>query len=684
MKTKLPPILIALSVGVAALPIQADEVTELDTVEVSEKKNHSQSKFSPASDILEGDKLRGKIGQTIGETLKDELGVTSQSFGNGVGSPVIRGLSGPRVRVLQNNIGNNDVSQLSPDHANSVEPLLAERVEVLRGPSTLLYGSGLSGGVVNVIDNRIPENRFDKLFNLQAEQRYESVSNGIASIGKVEGGQDSLAYHFDGFYRGQDNVHIGGNAINEADARATDSSLVNVPDLINPPGVLPNSSGRSFGGSAGFAWLGDNAQAGTAINYLANNYGVPPDGSGSNPVRINLRQSKYDFRGQLNDPLPFAQVLRYKVGYTDYRHDEVDGGVIGTTFLNKTIENRLELEHKPVGNVSGLIGFQALNTDFSALGEETLVPKSDINGYSVFAVESVKSGPLTYQFGFRSEWQSLDSANQQRFSFTPISGSAGVEWQFRDNHRVNLAFTHSERAPQVQELLSFGVHDATRSFEIGNDKLGIEASNNLDLGYRYQYNGWAAEINLFHNWINGYISQSRNGQVFNEDIEAFETVCSAETCVPVQATSQNDAIFKGFEVQFTAPLLESKAGIVNATLFSDYTRASFTQGGDVPRIPPLRYGVQLNYENNAFSGNLRLTRAEAQTKAGANETSTPGYVRLDLTTQYRLASFKNSEITLFANGKNLLNENIRNSVSFLRNFAPEAGRSAEIGVRVSY
>lgn len=684
MKTQLSPIFIAIWAGTAATPLLAEEATELGTVEVSAEKSLPQSKFSPASNVLEGDKLRSKIGQTIGETLKDELGVTSQSFGTGVGSPVVRGLSGPRVRVLQNSIGNNDVSQLSPDHANSVEPLLAERVEVLRGPSTLLYGSGLSGGVVNVIDNRIPENRFDKLFNLQAEQRYESVSNGIASTGKAEGGQDKFAYHFDGFYRGQDNVHIGGNAINEADARATDSSLVNVPDLINPPGVLPNSSGRSFGGSAGFAWLGDNTQAGTAINYLANNYGIPPDGSGAAPVRINLRQSKYDFRGQLNDPIPFAQVLRYKVGYTDYRHDEIDGGVVGTTFLNKTIENRLELEHKPIGNVSGLIGFQSLNTNFSALGEETLVPKSDINGYSVFAVESVKSGPLTYQFGFRSEWQSLDSINQQHFSYMPISGSAGVEWRFSDNHQVNLAFTHSERAPQVQELLSFGVHDATRSFEIGNDRLGIEASNNLDLGYRYQHNGWQAEINLFHNWINGYIAQNRNGQVYNADINGFETVCSAQTCVPIRVTTQNDAIFKGFEAQFTAPVLDSKAGIIDITLFTDYTRASYTQGGDVPRIPPLRYGVQLNYDKDAFSGNLRLTRAEAQTKAGANETPTPGYVRLDLTTQYRLASFKNSEITLFANGKNLLNENIRNSVSFLRNFAPEPGRSAEIGVRVSY
>ncbi|PPD02493.1 MAG: TonB-dependent receptor [Methylobacter sp.] len=684
MKTKFSPVVFALSIGTAAMAATADDVTELDTVEVNAKKPQPQSKFSPASDIVEGDKLRGKVGQTIGETLKDQLGVASQSFGAGVGTPVIRGLSGPRVRVLQNSIGNNDVSQISPDHANSVEPLLAERVEVLRGPSTLVYGSGLTGGVVNVIDNRIPENRFDKLFNLQAEQRYESVSNGIASTGKIEGGQDNLAYHFDGFYRGQDNVHIGGNAINEADARATDSGLVNVPELVNPPGVLPNSSGRSFGGSAGFSWLGDNAQAGSAINYLANNYGVPPDGSGGTPVRINLRQSKYDFKGRLDNPLPFAQTLRYKVGYTDYRHDEIDGGVVGTTFLNKTIENRVELEHKPVGNITGLIGFQSLNSEFSALGEEAFVPESDINGYSIFAVESIKSGPLNYQLGLRTEWQSVDAATQQSFSYTPISGSAAVEWPVDDKHRFNLAFTHSERAPQVQELLSFGVHDATRSFEIGNDGLDIEASNNLDLGYRYQYNGWQAEINLFHNWVDGFISQNRNGQVFNENIEAFETVCSAETCVPVQVTGQNDAIFKGFEAQFTAPLMENKAGVADVTVFSDYTRAEFVNGGDVARIPPLRYGIQLNYGYNAFTSSLRLTRAEAQTKAGANETATRGYVRLDLNGQYRLAGFKGTEVTLFVNGKNLLNENIRNSTSFLRSFAPESGRSAEIGVRVSY
>lgn len=676
-----------LSAGVITPNAYAEDVSieELDTIITTAPLKKTGSKSARPVTVLAEEALRTKIGQTIGETLKNEPGITSQSFGTGVGTPVIRGQSGPRVRVMQNGLGNNDASSLSPDHANSVEPILAERIEVLRGPSTLLYGSGAIGGVVNVIDNRIPETMPDKLIGGAAEQRYDSTSNESASTLKLEGGKNGIAYHLDGFYRGHDNVHIGGKAIDESAARSTDASLAGIAVLDNSDGVINNSNGRSEGASAGMSFIGDSGMVGAAVNQLNNNYGIPPDGSGGGPIRIDMTQTKYDLKAQLENPLPLAEALRYKFGYTDYKHVELDDGTPATTYLNESYENRLELEHKPLfGLLDGVLGFQSVNSQFAALGEEAVVPRSDIDTYGVFLVESLDVDDVTYELGLRGESVTIAPETGNDFSYTPLSGSASALWDVTDQHQLSLAATHSERAPQVQELLSDGVHEATRSYDLGNADLKEELSNNLDLGYRYTSDWMTAQLNLFHNWVGDYIHQRRSNLVFNEDTETFEAICSSDACLPVLESRQTDATFKGFEAQLTFPLMENRYGLVDLNLFGDYTRGEFNSGGDVPRMPPLRYGLQLNYEMADWSSNLRLTRGETQAYAGDNESDTPAYVLLNLGAQYRLTKFEKAEIVLFANAKNLLDENIRNSTSYLRNFAPEPGRGAELGIRVNY
>ncbi len=326
-----------------------ESIQKLDDIVVTGTGiKHSTAKLADPVTVLTGDELRMKMGTTIGDTLKNELGITNQSFGSGVGTPVIRGQAGPRVRVMQNSLGNNDVSSLSPDHANGVEPILAERIEVLRGPSTLLYGSGAIGGIVNVIDNRIPEQVPDKLLGGAGEQRYDSATNETSSALKLEGGKSGVAYHVDGFYRDQGNTHIGGSAIDEDAAHVADPSL-NI--VNNPSGLIDNSQARSRGGSVGVSKIGDAGLVGVSINSLEKNYGIPPDGSGSPPVRVDLDQTKYDFKGQLNKPFALAEELRMKFGYTDYQHVEMDNGIPATTFLNKAYESRLELEHKPIGYI---------------------------------------------------------------------------------------------------------------------------------------------------------------------------------------------------------------------------------------------------------------------------------------------------------------------------------------------
>ena len=665
-----------------------DDIYKLDDVVITSTGiKQATSKSARPVTVLSGDGLRTKVGQTIGETLKNEPGITSQSFGPGVGTPVIRGQSGPRVRVLQNSLGNNDVSSMSPDHANGVNPIIAERIEVLRGPSTLLYGNGAIGGVVNVIDNRIPEQVPDKLLGGALEQRYDSASTETSSALKLEGGKDMFAYHLDGFYRDQGNVHIGGQQIDESAARATDPTLEGTPVLENPDGVINNSNARSRGGSAGASVIGDVGLVGAAINSLENNYGIPPNGTGSPPVRIQMNQTKYDFKGQLNKPFALADAVRIKFGYTDYKHVELEGGTPATTFLNKSYESRLELEHQPIGIVKGTLGFQSVNSQFSALGSEAIVPKSDIDSYGLFAVESFAIGDFTYELGVRGEWQGIaPEETYSSVSYLPISGSVSALWDITKQHQLSLSVTQSQRAPQIQELFSNGIHEATQSYELGDPDLQKEISYNLDLGYRFNADWMTTEINLFHNWANDYIYQQQVNNVFNEDLDDFEATCSGPSgaCLPVLQSTQANAVFRGFEAQTVFPLMENRYGAIDLTLFGDYTRGTLNQGGDVPFMPPLRYGLQLSYEKNDWSTDARLTRGEPQNHAGENQSNTPGYLLLNLGAQYHLATFHDSEVMLFARGKNMLNENIRNSTSYLRNFAPEPGRSAEIGIRLNY
>ena len=689
-------IFLAASATTFALPAHSDDQSVIELEPVIVTAPLQQTTAVPVT-VLEDDELTMKMGHTIGETLKQEQGVSNQSFGPGVGTPVIRGQSGPRVRVLSNGIGNNDVSQLSPDHAASIEPIMADRIEVLRGPATLLYGSGVIGGVVNVIDNRIPSFMPDKPFGGAFEQSYNSVSDETSTALKAEGGAGHVAYHLDGLYRDSNNLHIGGQAIDVNAAESNDPSL---KVIQNSNGVLPNTNTQTFNGSAGVSAVGDPGFAGIAINQLHNNYGIPPDGSGGPNTRINLKQTRYDFKSELNNPFSFAESLRMRLGYTDYQHTELVGGLPGTAFTNLSYEGRMELTHKPIGPFHGTVGFQALASDFSATdfgGLNTIVPKSLINSYGVFGVESFNYGPVTYQLGARVEESSIDPQASTNYSppngmpisssynYTPISASASGLWKIDKRNSLDLAITRSQRAPQVQELLSNGFHDATRSFEEGDPNLQMETSYNLDLGYKFNANWMQAEFDLFHNWANNYIFQQRTGQFVYQDVQGNAQPCGTRTdCKPVLQSSQGNAIFKGFESKLIFPVMENHYGSVDLTLFSDYTRGTFVNGSDVPRMPPLRFGFQWDYTKKQWSSNLHFTRAQAQNNPGANDTATAGYYLLTLGGQYQIKDFHDAKIMLFAKANNLLNENIRNSVSYLRNFSPEPGRGAEVGIRISY
>ena len=674
-------VLVIVSAGTLSPPAKGEEqpITELEPVLITAPLQENVSAAAVPVTVLKDEDLRMKVGHSIGETLKGELGITSQSFGPGVGTPVIRGQAGPRVRVLANGIGSNDVSSISPDHATSVEPLLAERIEVLRGPATLLYGSGALGGVVNIIDNRIPGFKPEKLYGGAVEQRYDSVSDETSTSLKAEGGLGQFAYHLDGYYRERNNLDIAGRAIDVVAVGITDPSLT---VLQNPKGVVPSTWGHAISGSAGASWVGDMGFAGVSINRLENNYGIAPNGAGEETVRIDLRQDKYDFKSELNDPFAFAKTLRMRLGYTNYQHTEIASGEPGAFFTNKTYEGRIELVHQDFGPLRGAVGFQAISSDFIAVEKLTgnaIVPRSLINSYGIFALESFDIGAVGYQLGARIEETAVDPEGMSGLSYTPVSASASALWKINEINSLNLAITRSSRAPQVQELLANGYHDATRSFERGDLKLKEETAYNLDVGYRFKSDWMRAEFDLFHNWATDYIFQQRTGVFVDEE----GNPCAVD-CVPVVSSTQGDAIFKGYEAKLIFPVMENHYGLLDLTIFSDYTRGEFANGGDVPRMPPLRYGLQVDHTVNQWSNYLRLTRADAQSHGGDHETPTAGYMLLNVGTQYQIPAFQDTKLMIFAKGNNLLNENIRNSTSYLRNFSPEPGRGAEVGLRISY
>ncbi len=624
-------------------------------------------------DVLHDEELRLKAAPTIGETLKLEPGVHGQSFGPGVGLPVIRGQSGPRVRILSNGLGANDASQVSPDHATTVNPLMADRIEVLRGPATLLYGSGAIGGVVNVIDSRIPKLVPEKLVTGAFEQKFNSVSNESSTALKLEGGKENIAYHFDGFYRTNGNIDIRGLAIDPARGQVSE------PDLMvtqNTNGFLDNSSSEARGGSAGFSLVGDAGFIGVSGNLLKNVYGIPPEGTDDGErVRVKLEQNKFDLKGEWFDPVSFLESVRTSLSFTDYEHRETVMDETEALFRKDTYEGRVEIPHAPIAGFTGVLGVQTISSKFSALSIEDnvfLTPATRTTSVGVFGQESIDVGPVNIKAGVRVEQTSLDplvAGNPYR-SFTPVSASVSGMWNANEQHRFTGAFSRSQRAPQVQELFFRGFHEASRAFERGNPNLTVETSNNFDFGYKFFSDWVVAEVDLFYNLIDDYIFLQRTGTIIDD--------------APEVLAQQTQAYFLGYEAKLIFPVMENDHGSLDFTLFSDFTRGRLTNQGDVPQQPPLRWGFQVDHSKGQWSSNLRLTRAEAQNNPGANEANTPSYVLLNVATHYHLLDLCGTDVLLFAKGNNLLNQTIRNSTSFLRNFAPEPGIGAELGVRVDF
>ena len=647
----------------ADTPKPADKVEKLDEVVVTATPlgKREVDLAQPAS-VLAGDELRRRRAASLGDTLATEPGVHSSAFGPGAGRPIIRGLDGPRIRVLENGVGTLDVSTLSPDHAVTTEPLFAHRVEVLRGPASLLYGSGAVGGVVNVVSNLVPD-AVPESPTGSAELRAGSADRERSVAAELTGGAGPFALHVEGFSRDTKDYRFPGRAVRD--------------DPDSAAGRLPGSFIDSKGGGIGASWTGPRGYAGFGASRLESDYGIP-SGEG---VSIALRQTRWQGAADLANPLPGFTQARLRAGGSDYEHREIEeSGEVGTTFATRAKEGRLELVHAPWKDGKGVLGFQASDRDFSARGEEVVVPRTRTRATAVFLVEERTWGDWTLDAGAR--WEREDhrpEGDPPRRSFNLGTVSGGAVWAFAPGHRLALYATRAERAPAAEELYSNGPHHATESFEVGDAALRKEVSRHVDLSLRKADGALRWKVGVFASRVRDYVyaaSVDEDGDGIADRVDD-EGQPEPDGELLLQRFAQAAARFHGVEAEakWRAP-----GSPWEWRLFADRVRARLSDGGHLPRISPDRVGGSVAWSSGPAIAWLSVIRVRAQDRLAALETATPGYTRVDGELAWRIGGVRPG-LTVFVQGANLLDREARVHTSYLKDLAPLRGRSVSVGLR---
>ncbi|MEP6633253.1 MAG: TonB-dependent receptor [Luteimonas sp.] len=636
------------------------KATDLDAIVVtaSPLKNTAEQMAQPV-DVLSGEQLDKVRAASLGETVQSLPGVQSSNFGPGVGRPIIRGLDGPRVGILSDGLITQDVSTVSQDHSPTIEPFLADQIEVLKGPSTLLYGSGAIGGVVNVVDGRIPETSPGDAFSGRAEMRYDSASRGTTDLLRVDTGTDRFALHADAVYR-------------------------NARDYETPDGRQVNSFIDTKTGAVGGSLLGDWGFLGASASRFEDDYGNPGEPGdralGERGVSLALRQTRYDLKAGLNDPFDGVRNLRFNFAHTDYEHIEFEGDVVGTQFLKNADEMRVELTHAPMAGWNGAVGAQGSDTSFEAIGEESFVPHTRTRSAGVFVFEQKQWNALQLDFGARVDRIRADPEGGAQRAFTPVSFSAGGLWKLNEAWRLSLDLDHAERAPAEEELFANGPHIATLAFEIGDSELGKEAANQIELGLHHHSQRVDAKVSAYYNRFNDFIYIVDTGQ--------FVPRPDGGT-LPVRQWTQGDARFRGLEGEVTFHLLKNDTDGLDLRLFGDTVRATLTTGGNVPRIPPSRVGADLAWSNARWRASIGAVRNARQDKVAINETPTDGYTFVNAHAAYhwdtqRSDGTEGTGWELFLDGSNLTDRIGRVHTSFLKDDVMLPGRSVSTGIRVFF
>jgi iron complex outermembrane receptor protein len=633
--------------------------------------------------VLDEAELNQKVQSSLGETLANLPGVSATSFGPKASAPVLRGLSGERVRVLTDGIGTIDMSSLGPDHEVTINPITAQRIEVLRGPAALLFGSAAIGGVVNVIDNRIPRSVPKGPVGFDGFALYGTAANERAVNGSLNvpiGGHFIL--HADGNYDKTDNLDIGGHVLSkELREEALASGDPDIEALADLKDTLPHSRSRTTEAAGGIAYVDGDLNVGFSVSRHVARYQVPirycfEAGCEFEQPTLTPHQTRFDGRAEI--PVGgFLSMIKLRGGYSKYWHNELnEEGEIDSHFASKGGEGRLELVQREQNGWGGTSGIQYLNRNESIVGDEVFLPASRQKQAGLFTLQTYVTGPWRFEGGARVETDRLTAkANEQTETpdesrkFTSLSGSIGGQYEFSPGWRAGLSLSHTERAPFVNELFANGPHGGDETFEVGDPTLKKEKSEGIEFSLHGTQGLVHLTGNLYYEHFSNFIFQNLTGEV-RDDLPVFQFF-------------NGKANFYGFELQGDAKFGHALGIDWGGEFQTDYVHATVKSFGPVPRIPPLRILGALTGARGPIDGRIELERAFAHNRTAPEETDTPGYTLLNAALDWHPFA-ANPALTLSLVGNNLLDVNVRHSTSVLKDFAPSAGRDIRLSARVSF
>lgn len=651
-----------------------------------------QGDILSGTSVVTGEELTRNMRSTIGETLARQPGVSATSFGPNASRPVLRGFQGERVRILTDGIGSFDVSNTSVDHAVAINPLTADRIEVLRGPAALLYGSSAIGGVVNVIDSRIPRRVPDEPVHIDAITTYGSAANERTGSGEVEVPLgDKLVFHFDGSYSKSGDLDTGNYILTPAlRAQAAASGDDEIASLANLRGKLPNSAAKTWEVSGGAALITDGGNLGFSVTHTDNLYGVPvryavEPGGEAEQVRLHMKQDRADMRAEVPVNGSFLESIRFRAGFADYQHQEIeDTGEVGTTFYNQSMESRLELVQANRGGWDGAIGGQFFTRKFHVEGEEKFLPRNETTQLGLFTLQSIDLGKTRVEVGGRYEHTDV-SADADATLFNPaydrrfdtLSGSIGASREIVPGWRAGLNLSRTERAPSAEELFARGNHAGTQAFELGNPNFAKEKSWGVEATLRGQGTGYTVALSAYHNWFDGYIYDS-----LVADDACMAVNGGKDLEFPCYQYNQAKARYLGFEAEATVKLAQLGNYAINLDGVADYVRATVVDSGPAPRIPPMRLLGGLEAQSDRLSLRGEVEHSFAQDRIAATETETGGFTLVNASLAWKPIK-GNDRTTIMLSANNIFDVEARRHASFLKDYAPLAGRDIRITARLS-
>ena len=648
-------LVLAISMALSAEALADPQATEtektLDKVIVKADPlgNDVEGLVQPAT-VITGADLDRKKSNTLGESVTSVPGVTSSYFGPGVGRPVIRGQDGARVAILSNGMASDDVSNVSQDHAVSIEPFLADQIEVIKGPTNLLYGSGAIGGIVNAADGRIATAPMESGLRGRAETRYDNGSNGFTQLLRADFGGEGYALHADGVYRDNE-------------------------DVAGPNGDIANSAVQTRTGAFGASLFGDWGYAGASLSRYLNEYGNPAEaGDAFDPgVTLNMQQTRFESKAGINQPFGGLDSINLGYAYTDYRHTEFEGADVGTQFFSEGHQFRAEGVHSSNERHKGAFGIQAQKKSFEAIGAEAFIPSTSSKGAGLFIVEQFTKGRMKSEIGARIDRNQSEADGFNSRSFSLYSLSAAGRYALSDGVDFTLNLDHAERSPVEEELYSDGVHAATAAYEIGDPDLVKEQANQIEIGLHVHDERYEAKISLYRSRCKDYIYLSDTGLEIDDDGELL----------PIRQWRQDDSTFTGYEAEFIYKITANRFDH-QFRVFVDGVRAEIDGGGNLPRIPAARYGAGWDWQSGKWQGGLGVVRTDAQNDTADYETPTEGYTLVNANLNYVLHDGAESSWEVFLQGSNLGNREARSATSAIKDLVPLPGRAISAGIRVYF